>query len=194
MAKQVEKKVGKLTIYTDGTFKVGGVVLAYPNVLRAKPIMDNPQPKFTVAALLSKDTHSDEIKALREFIQKSCTEKKLGKLPSDKVCLRNGDDLGIEAYEPYWRLNMSSNENYPPVLRINGEKKNRSDDSEELEEVCKSGNVGQVLGSLYLQDNQYGKRANCNLIAVNFSDEFVEITLGGGVEDDDDIWEDDDDL
>ena len=194
MAKEIAKKVGKLTIYADGTFKVGGVVLAYPTLLRAKPVMDNPQPKFTVAALLPKDTHDAEIKALREFIQKACTEKKLGKLPSDKICLRDGDDLGKEAYEPYWRLNMGANETHPPVLRINGEKKNRGDDADELEEVAKTGNVAQVLGSLYLQDNQYGKRANCNLIAVNFSDDFVEIALGGGAEDDDDIWEDDEDL
>ena len=51
MAKEIAKKVGKLTIYADGTFKVGGVVLAYPTLLRAKPVMDNPQPKFTVAAM-----------------------------------------------------------------------------------------------------------------------------------------------
>lgn len=192
MAKEIAKKVGKLTIYADGTFKVSDVVLAYPTLLRAKPVMDNPQPKFSLSALLPKETHADEIKALREFIQKACVEKKLGKLPSDKICLRDGDDLGKEVYEPFWRLNLSANETHPPVLRINGEKKTRSDDADELEEVCKSGNVAQVLCSLYLQDNQYGKRANCNIIAVNFSDEHVDIVLGGGVEDDDDIWGDED--
>lgn len=191
MSKEIAKKVGKLIIYADGSFKIGGVILAYPTLLRAKPIMDNPTPKFTVGALLSKDTHGGEIQALRDFIQKVCADKKLGKLSSDKVCLRDGEDLGTEALESFWRLNMSANENYPPVLRINGEKKTRGDDSDELEEVCKSGNVAQVLGNLYLQDNQYGKRANCNLIAVNFSDKFVDIALGGGTVDDDGIWEDD---
>lgn len=190
----VVKKEGGFTLYEDGRFKLSGVVLAYPTLIKPKQILDNPQPKYSVSILLDKKKHKDEIEALKEHIKKACVERKLGKLPSDKVCLRDGEDLGSEAYEPYYRLTASANEGYAPVLRILGEKKDRREDADEIEEVCVSGAKASVLCSLYLQDNQYGKRANANIIAVNFLDEKIDIEIGGGVGDDDDMWDDDDDL
>ena len=190
----IVKKVGGFTLYDDGRFKLTGVVLAYPTLIKPKAILENPKPKYSVSILLDKEKHKDEIDALKDHIKKACTDRKIGKLPSDKVCLRDGEDLGNEAYEPYYRLTASANDGYAPVLRILGEKKDRREDAEELEEVCVSGAKASVLCSLYLQDNQYGKRANANIVAVNFLDETVAIELGGGAGDDDEMWEDDDDL
>lgn len=194
MAKEVANKVENLVIYADGTFKLSGVIAAYPTLLRPKAIMDNPTPKYSVSILIPKETHAEAIAELRRFIKKACDDKKFGKLASDKVCLRDGEDLNSEAYEPYWRLNLSANESHAPVLRIHGERKDRSEDSDELEEVCVMGAKVQVLGSLYMQDNQYGKRANGNLIAVNFTGGSVTLELGAGAADDDDVWDVDDDL
>lgn len=194
MAKEIDKKVGNLTIYSDGTFKLNGVVAAFPNVIVAKPVLDNPDPKFTVSILMDSDKFAEEIKALDEHIKKIATEKKLWPIASDKRCLRNGSDIGNEAYEGWHRLNMGANPNYPPVLRINGEKKSREEDRDELDEVVKHGAVVQVLGSIYTISNNYGKRASCNLVAINFTGKTVELSLGGGASDDDDVWSDDDDL
>lgn len=202
MAKKPIKQLKNLTIYDDDgrkSFKLSGVVLAYPTVIEPKVSRiaeAGSPPKYSVAVLLPKDTLAEEIKALRDFILAEVKEHMKGaKLPSDKLCLRDGNDLGSEGYEPYWRLNLSANKDWPPSLRYRGQRLDREDldDAGQLAELAVTGAHAQILGSLYLQDNQYGKRANGNLVAVNFVDGHTSLNLGtGAITDDDDVWDDDD--
>lgn len=204
MAKKTIKQLKNLTIYDDDgrkSFKLSGVVLAYPTVIEPKVSRiaeAGSPPKYSVAVLLPKETLAEEIKALRDFILAEVKEHMKGaKLPSDKLCLRDGSDLGSEGYEPYWRLNLSANKDWPPSLRYRGQRLDREDvdDAGLLSELAVTGAHAQILGSLYLQDNQYGKRANGNLVAVNFVDGHTPLNLGSGaVTDDDDVWDDEDDL
>lgn len=205
MSKQIIKQLKNLTIYDDDgrkSFKLGGVVLAYPTVIDPKVSRiaePGSPPKYSVAVLLPKATLAEEIKALRDFILAEVKEHMKGaKLPSDKLCLRDGSDLGGEGYEPYWRLNLSANRDWPPSLRYRGQRLDREDedDASHLEELAVTGAHAQIMGSLYLQDNQYGKRANGNLVAVNFLDGYTQLSLGTGAvsDDDDDVWDDGDDL
>lgn len=202
MAKKTIKQLKNLTIYDDDgrkSFKLSGVVLAYPTVIEPKVSRiaeAGSPPKYSVAVLLPKETLAEEIKALRDFILAEVKEHMKGaKLPSDKLCLRDGSDLGSEGYEPYWRLNLSANKDWPPSLRYRGQRLDREDvdDAGQLAELAVTGTHAQILGSLYLQDNQYGKRANGNLVAVNFVDGHTPLNLGSGaITDDDDVWDDDD--
>lgn len=204
MAKKTIKQLKNLTIYDDDgrkSFKLSGVVLAYPTVIEPKVSRiaeAGSQPKYSVAVLLPKETLAEEIKALRDFILAEVKEHMKGaKLPSDKLCLRDGSDLGSEGYEPYWRLNLSANKDWPPSLRYRGQRLDREDvdDAGHLSELAVTGAHAQILGSLYLQDNQYGKRANGNLVAANFVDGHTPLNLGSGaITDDDDVWDDEDDL
>lgn len=194
------------TLYDDGNFKIENVPLAYPDsLIKAKPVKGNDKPKHTVQVLLSKKTHKAAISALQEYICDKVKEHKFDKLvklrtfddfadiPTDKVFMTDGDKKVKDGYDGYWVLSMSSNPSHAPTLRIEGEMKTRRDDADELEEVCVTGTVASVVGSLYMQnDPEWGQRVNCNIVVVNFLNDTIELSIGGSV-DDDDMWNDDDD-
>ena len=114
--------------------------------------------------LIPKD-RKESIEKLKNEINKSIlNHRKKIKIPSDRWCIRDGDSEQFAEYDGYanhWALKASNN-NKPKLL------------SRTLNEVTEEDNL--IYGGCYvnaiinfwIQDNQFGKRVNANLLGVQF--------------------------
>lgn len=152
-----------LVLREDGFIVIKGVRLSYPHLFKkwAKDEKDKDKAKFSAKFLLPKDTHAADIKALNQQIVALMTEAFKGRIGNDKLCHRNGADLGRDDFENYWVL--SASESVRPTV-VN---RDRSPIAEE-DDVVYAGCYVNVTIRLWAQNNSFGKRINANLVAVQF--------------------------
>lgn len=206
----VVKKGPNFALFSDGLIKIENVRMSYLHVDKPYAGDDGGEPKYSVVGIMPKATHKEAQKFLIEQINAVCQEKKWWKdgkrtIPSDKLCLKNGDDSGKDEYANAWTF--SAREKTRPILR---DKANRSVDESRINDVFYSGAYGNIVIKLWAQDNKYGKRVNANLSMVQFvkdgepfgegrlSDDDADDILDGAGDDDDGDGlgggDDDDDL
>lgn len=136
------------------------VRLNYPKLFRAeKPKTGEGEPKFTAAfSMLKGDKQVAKVNAL---ITQLLKEKNKGKpLPADKLCFRDGD-LSDSFEDGTWYIS-ASNRNRPQVID-----RSRSPIVEE-DDIVYGGCYVNALVRFWFQDNQFGKRVNASLEAVQF--------------------------
>jgi hypothetical protein len=152
-----------VTFRDDGFLVIKGVRLSYPHLFKkwAKDGDDKDKAKFSAKFLLPKDTHAADIKAINQHIVAMMQEAFKGRIPNDKLCHRNGADLGRDDFEPYWVL--SASESVRPTV-VN---KDRSPIAEE-DDIVYAGCYVNVTVRFWAQNNKFGKRINANLVAVQF--------------------------
>lgn len=152
-----------ITFRDDGFIQIRDVRLSYPHLFKkwAKDGEDKEKAKFSAKFMLDKKTHGADIKALNEAIVALQNSELKGRIPNDKLCHRNGDDLGREDYEGYWIL--AASESVRPTV-VN---KDKSPVTEE-DDIVYAGCYVNVLIRLWAQNNKYGKRINANLVGVQF--------------------------
>lgn len=173
MAREIAKQVkvkgpkgqkGVAILYADGTIFVEWVRFSYPHLDRPwKKDGDQGKPKYSVTAMLPKDTHEAAYDLIQERIEQLLKENKVKKLKSDKIFLRDGDDGDLEEYEGHWTV--SAREERRPPLR---DRRNEPVDPEDAAEVFRPGYWGAVLIRPWFQNNDWGKRANAGLSSVQF--------------------------
>ena len=151
--------------------QLANVRLSFPNLFRPKafsaPTPGQPasEPKFSATAILEKVQDAAQIKALQAGMKAIAEEKwGVGKVPkSVKLCLRDGvekdetDGYGDEVMF----VSASSAKRVPVVDR---------DLTPLMEENGKpyAGCYVNMSIRLWAQDNQFGKRVNAQLRAVQF--------------------------
>lgn len=151
--------------------KVNKVQLLYPSVF--EPAVFNGQPtKYSASFLLNKEEHADSINQINTMIQKMIDENKV-KIPSDKRCLRDADDLSSDAeyLNNCWVLKASNNAR-PTVID-----RNKSPLTKEDGKIYGGCYVNAIV-SFWFQSNQFGKRINANLMGIQFVADGDQI--GGG--------------
>ena len=154
--------------------KLDNVRLSFPALFEATFFKGKDdgksKPKFHATFLIHKsDTKTKDI--LDKAMQEICTDKKLNfnKLKtSDMLCVKDGDkfmtDDGevYQGYADHWVL-KTSNSKRPTV--INKDKSPLVED----DDVIFAGCYVNALVTFWGQDNDYGKRVNCNIVGVQFS-------------------------
>lgn len=138
------------------------VRLSYPHLFTAKAAQGSDKAKYSASFLLDKGKDAKQIKTVQAAIDSLLAEKFKGKkLPADKICLRDGDAKDDENYAGKFYIN-ASNDKRPQV--VDTDKTPLASDDNKPYAGCY---VNGVL-RLWAQDNQYGKRINASLEAVQF--------------------------
>lgn len=195
--RNVVKRVKGATLYDDGLIKIENVRCSYPHLDRpyagnAKG-KDQGRPAYSMTALLDKKKHKEAFLLVRDELRAKIKELKVKDIPDDKKCLRDGDKSGKDTHEGCWTL--SAREVKAPILR---DADNEPVSKDDANDVFYGGCYVDVAVRLWSQNNEWGKRVNCNLLMVKFrsdgeafgegriSDDDADELFGDGSDDDDD--------
>jgi len=142
---------------------ISGARVSFPHLFKP-PVINGEEGKCGAVLMLDPKKHAKVIEQIENAIDALCKLHFKGrKLPSDKLCLRDGDDKGRSEYEGYMVLS-ANNRSRPLVLRGDGKTKVEDERDSPIYAGC---HVNAKV-SLWAQDNKYGKRINCKLIGVQF--------------------------
>jgi hypothetical protein len=138
------------------------VRLSFPQIWTPKSFAPGQDPRFNANFLLDKAENADQIKKLKEAIEKVAAEKWKGKKPGGlKICLGDGEEKDYDGYAD--AMFVSASTKVRPV--IVDQKKNPL--AEEDGKPYAGCYVNAAI-SLWAQDNQWGKRVNATLDAIQF--------------------------
>jgi len=140
---------------------LSNVRLSFPSLFR-KAVFNGDETKFEATFLINKATQAAKIKEIKAAIDAAIKDGLKGaKLPPDKICLKDGDDIDYAGYAGHMSIKASGNKR--PIV-IDRDKSPLTEDDNKLYAGCY---VNASL-ELWVQNNQYGKRINCNLLGVQF--------------------------
>lgn len=143
--------------------KLTKVRLSFPNLFKPKSVNDS-EPKYNASFLLSKKDDAAQIAALRAACVATAKEQWPAKIPPGvKYCVHDGSEKEYDGYGPsVLYISASStlrpvvvDENVAPVVAEDGK--------------VYAGCLVNVVLRLWAQDNQFGKRINAQLQAVQFA-------------------------
>lgn len=135
------------------------VRLSFPSIFKRSDF-NGEQGKFEATFLLNKETQADQIAKLEQAIEAAIKEAKV-KVPSDKICLKDGDDFEYDGYAGHMAFKASSNKR--PTI-IDRDKTPLVEDDGKPYAGC----YVNAIVDVWIQNNSYGKRANGNLFGIQF--------------------------
>lgn len=139
--------------------KLNNVRLSFPSIFKRSEF-NGESGKFEATFLLNKETQSDQIEKLEAAIEAAIKEAKI-KVPSDKRCLKDGDDFEYDGYAGHVAFKASTNKRPTIIDR---------DKSPLVEDDGKpyAGCYVNAVVDIWIQNNNFGKRANSNLFGIQF--------------------------
>lgn len=144
-------------------FILKNVRISYPH-LWTRPTIRGVEGSFGAVFLLDPVQHEEVIRQLGKNIKTIyTTELRLKSLASERICLRKGEDKGKEEYGDSFVLSANS-KSKPVVIDGNLQPVEKEEDSR-IYAGCRV----NAKVRLWPQNNAYGKRVNCALIAVQFA-------------------------
>ncbi len=169
------------------------VRLSFPSLFK-KSSFNGVEGKYEATFLLSKDDKDTYNKIIKKIELKLKAENK--KVSKSNYFIKDGDEIFEEKeYQGYSNTYAikASNNHRPKVLD--------KDNNPLLEEdnVIYSGCYVHAIISIWIQDNNFGKRVNANLLGLKFFKDGDRFNEGVSVADDEDFedfenFEDDEDL
>lgn len=135
------------------------VRLSFPSIFKRSEF-NGEQGKFEATFLLNKETQADQIEKLEKAIDAAIAEAKI-KVPSDKRCLKDGDDFDYDGYAGHMAFKASTNRR--PTI-IDRDKTPLVEDDGKPYAGC----YVNAIVDIWIQSNSYGKRANGNLFGIQF--------------------------
>jgi len=161
------------------------VRLSFPSIFN-RATFDGKEGKYEATLLLDKS--DTKTKAKIDKVIEDAIKAANVKVPNDKRCLKDGDDSEYDGYENVWSIKASSSKR--PTL-IDRDKTPIVEDDDILYAGCY---VNAII-DVWIQNNQYGKRANANLYGLQFVKDGEAFGSGPvDVTDEFDDIDDDDDL
>jgi hypothetical protein len=144
--------------------KLKNVRLSYAHLFTARAVNEGDKPKFSASFILDKEKHAKTIKQVQAAINQLAKEAFKGKIPSTlKPCLRDGEEYeDKDGYGEDVMFIAASSDKRPPVVDRDMTPITAEDDK------VYSGCYVNVTLRLWVQNNQYGKRVNAALRAVQF--------------------------
>ena len=115
-------------------------------------------PKYTDAG---KDMH-DELRDLIDRVMDDKWGRDKPRLKPDRFCLRDGDEEDYDGYADHWYV-TARNRNRPKIIDADGKTPLVEEDNRPY-----SGCYANVWIRIWAQDNEFGKRVNASLEAVQF--------------------------
>lgn len=165
------------------SIKLNNVRLSFPSLFQ-KAQFDGTETKYEATFLLDKVKHATTIKQIEEAIAaKIASDLKGAKVPANKLCLRDGDEVEYDGYGGHMTLKASTKKR-PLVLN-----KDKSPVTE-ADGVVYSGCYVNAIVEFWAQNNQFGKRINATLLGVQFAADGEAFSSGGSsasVDDFDDL-------
>lgn len=141
--------------------KLQNVRLSFPSLFR-KAVFSGEETKFEGTFLISKTDQADKIAEIDNAIKALIKDGLKGaKLPADKICLRDGDEVDYVGYANHMSIKASSSKR---PLVLDRDRAPLTEDDNRLYAGCY---VNAVI-ELWAQNNQWGKRINANLLGVQF--------------------------
>lgn len=149
----------------DRMYFLRNVRCSFPHLFE-RPIINGNEGKCGAVLMLSeKDTeHMKMAKALHGMIEQVIkTEAKGSRIPPDRRCLRRGSDGTRAEYDGYWTVN-ANHKTRPLVVDADGSSVITS------QEACPiyAGCFVNAKINIWYQNNQWGKRVNAGLVAIQF--------------------------
>lgn len=141
------------------------VRLSFPALFEPKLMPGAKKAKYSACFILDKKRDAAQIKMIREGLATIAKESFKGKIPPD-ICLRPGDDpkkVDLDGYGPEVMFVSASSEKKIPVVDRNKTPLGPED------EKPYAGCYVNVVVRLWAQDNEFGKRINGQLRAVQFA-------------------------
>lgn len=147
----------------DDMIMIKGARVSFPHLF-TKPTINGEEGKCGATFMLDPKTHAKTISQIETNMDDLSKFRFKGrKIPSDKLCLRDGEDKGRTEYEGYQILSANSKDK-PLVISKDG----RTVVTNEEDNPIYAGCYVNAKVRLWAQDNQYGKRINCELVAIQF--------------------------
>jgi hypothetical protein len=141
--------------------KLHNVRLSFPSLFR-KAVFSGEETKYEGTFLINKEDQADKIAEIEAAVKTLIKDNLKGaKLPSDKICLRDGNDVDYAGYAGHMSIKASSAKR---PLVLDRDRTPLTEDDNRLYAGCY---VNAVI-ELWAQNNQYGKRINANLLGVQF--------------------------
>lgn len=143
-------------------FAIPNVRISYPALFNHGSFGGQSTEKYEATFILDKKAHKAEIAEIITQINRLMKEELKTKLPADKVALKDGDESGKFELEGKYVIKASTKRR-PLVLD--------RDKSPLVEEDNKiyGGCYVNVIFTLWVQNNTYGKRVNAQLDGVQFA-------------------------
>ena len=135
------------------------VRLSFPSLFQ-RSSFDGKEGKFEATFLFPK-TDEATYKLVMDAIEACKVENKNTKIASDKLCIKDGDEIEYDGYEGMWAVKASNNKR--PTL-ITGSKEPIVEDDNILYAGC----YVNAMIEPWSQSNKYGKRINSNLLGIQF--------------------------
>ena len=139
-------------------FQLKNVRLSFPSVFK-RAVFQGEEGKFEATFLLDK-TDKKQKKLIDRAIDEAIKEAKI-KVAFDKRCMKDGDEAEYDGYAGMWSIKAGSNSR-PTVIG-----RDRSPLVED-DDVIYAGCYVNAILDIWVQNNQYGKRANANLFGIQF--------------------------
>lgn len=141
--------------------KMQAVRLSFPSLFNTAKFGGEDTGKYEATFVLDKVEHAEVIAGIKAQIERLMKEELKGKVPSDKLCLKDGDEMGRPEFEGKYTIKASTKKR---PLVINRDKSPIT----ESDNVIYAGCYVNAIVSLWAQDNKFGKRINAQLDGVQF--------------------------
>ena len=141
--------------------KMQAVRLSFPSLFNTAKFGGEDTGKYEATFVLDKVEHAEVIAGIKAQIERLMKEELKSKVPSDKLCLKDGDEMGRPEFEGKYTIKASTKKR---PLVINRDKSPIT----ESDNVIYAGCYVNAIVSLWAQNNNYGKRINAQLDGVQF--------------------------
>jgi hypothetical protein len=142
--------------------KIASARLSFPSLFNTAQFGGEDTGKYEATLILDKVEHAETIKAIQAQINELMKTELKGKIPSDKIALKDGDESGRPEFEGKMTIKASSKRR---PLVINRDKSPITAE----DNIIYAGCYVHAIVSLWAQNNQFGKRINASLDGVQFA-------------------------
>jgi hypothetical protein len=163
------------------------VRVSFPSLFK-KGSFNGEETKYEATFLLNKEEHADSITEIKAQIADLVKSNLKGsKVPADKICLRDGDEVEYDGYAGCYSIKCSTKKR--PIVIDRDRSPLTEDDGKPYGGCYVNASI-----DLWVQNNAYGKRINSTLLAVQFAKDGEPFADGstGDINDFDMITDDDD--
>jgi hypothetical protein len=162
------------------------VRVSFPSLFK-KGSFNGEETKYEATFLLNKEEHADSIAEIKEQIAGLVKVNLKGaKVPADKLCLRDGDEVEYDGYAGCYSIKCSTKKR--PIVIDRDRSPLTEDDGKPYGGCYVNASI-----DLWVQNNAYGKRVNSTLLAVQFAKDGAPFADGStGDVNDFDMLDDDD--
>lgn len=167
--------------------KLQSVRLSFPSLFQQAAFGGESTGKYEATFILDKKEHAQVISQIEAEIARLQKEEIKAKVSSDKICLKDGDEMGRPEYEGKMTIKASTKKR---PLVIDRDKSPITED----DNIVYAGCFVNAILTLWPQNNNFGKRVNAQLDGVQFVRDGEPFGDGGISADAFDAFGDDDEM